>query len=1039
MKYRGLIFVYLLLCTALLYGNTTLIPFGSTWKYLDNGTDQGTAWQGIGFNDAVWATGNGQLGYGDGDEATTVSAGCTPVATCGPKYITTYFRKVINIADVSIYGGYTLNVRRDDGVIVYINGVEVFRNNMAAGAVNYLTLATSAADDGNTPQSINLPASVCANGNNTIAVEIHQTNNTSSDITMDLEFIGLSTSTLLNFGSSWKYLDNGSDQGTAWTTTLFNDASWLLGNGQLGYGDGDEATLLSAGCTPVATCGPKYITTYFRRQISIADVSQYSSVKFNCLRDDGVVLYVNGVEVARNNMPAGTINYLTLASANAADDGNTVQVINVPITSFVNGTNTIAVEVHQVNNTSSDITFDLELVGVSSSVLPVLTRGPYLQKGTSSSLILRWRTDLPTDSKVSYGLTAGNLNMVVTNATVATEHEVAITGLTANTKYFYNIGSSSNVLQGDALNYFVTAVTPGTNQVTNIWAMGDCGNNSTNQANVRDRYLSYMGTRHADLWLLLGDNAYNSGFDNEYQTNFFNIYKDDILKNTMLFPAPGNHDYANNGTRQNDHAIPYYDIFNLPSNGECGGVPSNTEAFYSFDYNNIHFLSLDSYGREANTYRIWDTLGPQVVWVKNDLAANTKPWVIAYWHHPPYTMGSHNSDSESDLAAIRTNFIRILERMGVDLILCGHSHCYERSYLLNGHYGNEPTFNLATQAVSNSSAKYDGSLNSCPYEKSTDHPIGTVYTVVGSAGQLGGTQSAFPHNAMLYSNATNGGSLFLQIDDNRLDAKWICADGVIRDQFTMFNDIRKTNTVFISPGNSVTLTASWPGDYSWTHDGSTTRSITVAPVTNTTYEVKDVNNCVIDVFNVVVNVLPVELIYFNGYDKKDVVLLDWETGSEVNVDRFIIEKSGNGVDFFELGSKDAKGTSSINTYYSIEDAFPYSGVNYYRIKILDNDGSYSYSKIIQVKHLVQGTASIMVYPNPVLSECNVYCRNFTAFEQVQMQISNIQGQVLTDFAFYFNPSEYVVPIDMTNFSDGIYLLKVKTQSAEIVKKIVCSH
>ena len=113
----------------MLYGNTTLIPFGSTWKYLDNGTNQGTAWQGIGFNDAAWATGNGQLGYGDGDEATTVSAGCTPVATCGPKYITTYFRKVINIADVSIYGGYTLNVKRDDGVIVYINGVEVFRNN----------------------------------------------------------------------------------------------------------------------------------------------------------------------------------------------------------------------------------------------------------------------------------------------------------------------------------------------------------------------------------------------------------------------------------------------------------------------------------------------------------------------------------------------------------------------------------------------------------------------------------------------------------------------------------------------------------------------------------------------------------------------------------------------------------------------------------------------------------------------------------------------------------------------------------------------
>ena len=1036
MERRGVILFFLCLCITLLKGNTTLIPYGASWKFLDNGTDQGVAWQGTGFNDLLWAIGNSQLGYGDGDEATILNAGCTPVATCGPKFITTYFRKVINIPDVSAFGGYTLSVKRDDGVVVYINGVEVFRNNIAAGAVNYMTLATSAVDDGNTPQTINLPASVCSNGNNTIAVEIHQTNNTSSDITMDLEFVGLSTTTLLNFGASWKYLDNGSNQGVSWYGTGFDDAAWATSNAQFGYGDGDEATVVNAGCTPVATCGPKYITTYFRRQFSIADITLFSSVNINCFRDDGIIIYVNGVEVGRNNMPTGAVNYLTLASGNAVDDGNTVQVINVPIAAFLNGSNTIAVEVHQVNNTSSDITFDLELVGVSSSVLPTLTRGPYLQKGTTSSLIIRWRTDLPTNSIVNYGLTLGSLSFSATNPSITTEHEVMITGLMPNTKYFYNIGSSLSVLQGDALNYFTTAVSPGTNQVTNIWAMGDCGNNSINQVNVRNQYLSFMGSQHADLWLLLGDNAYNSGFDNEYQSNFFNVYRDNILKNTMLFPAPGNHDYANNGTRQNDHAIPYYDIFNLPTNGECGGVPSNTEAFYSFDYNNIHFLSLDSYGREASTYRIWDTLGPQVVWVKNDLASNTKPWVIAYWHHPPYTMGSHNSDSEADLAAIRTNFIRILERMGVDLILCGHSHSYERSFLINGHYGNEPTFNLATQAVSNSSAKYDGTLNSCPYEKSVDHPIGTVYAVVGSAGQLGGTQGAFPHNAMLYSNATNGGSLFLQVDDNRLDAKWICADGVIRDQFTMFNDVRKTNTIFVSPGNSVTLTASWPGNYLWTHDGSSTKSVTVAPVSNTTYEVKDVNNCVVDVFNVVVNVLPVELIYFKGHDKDGLVLLEWETGSEVNVESFIIEKSNNGVDFFQLGNKAAKGSSSINTFYSFDDFFPYVGMNYYRLKIQDNDGSYSYSKIIQVNHLAQGKENVLVYPNPVLNECNVYFRDFKMFEQVELQLCNIQGQVLWNYNFFFNPSQYIFPVDMTNFSTGIYLLKVRTKNTEIVRKIL---
>src|SRR3990172_10841868 len=90
---------------------TTLVAAGDSWKYLDNGTDQGTAWYGTGFNDASWASGNAQLGYGDGDEMTVVSYG--PSST--NKYITTYFRKTITVADASLYASYSLGVKRDDG------------------------------------------------------------------------------------------------------------------------------------------------------------------------------------------------------------------------------------------------------------------------------------------------------------------------------------------------------------------------------------------------------------------------------------------------------------------------------------------------------------------------------------------------------------------------------------------------------------------------------------------------------------------------------------------------------------------------------------------------------------------------------------------------------------------------------------------------------------------------------------------------------------------------------------------------------------
>jgi hypothetical protein len=658
--------------------------------------------------------------------------------------------------------------------------------------------------------------------------------------------------TLIATGTSWKYLDNGSNQGTAWYGTSFSDASWASGNAQLGYGDADEATVVSYGPNSSA----KYITTYFRKTISVADASLFTNYTLNIKRDDGVVVYINGAEKYRNNMPTGTISYTTGASTTCSDDGAGFQTATLASGSLVTGTNVIAVEMHQVNGSSSDISFDLSLIGnpPGGGGSATLTRGPYLQSGTPTSVVIRWRSSVATNTTVKYGLSAGSLTSTASNASSVTEHEIKLTGLTANTKYFYSIGSSTQTLQGDANNFFVTAPTVGTEKKTNIWVTGDCGNNSTNQANVRNQYATYIGSNYTDVWLLLGDNAYDAGTDSEYQSKFFDIYKDDMLKKTVLWPATGNHDYANNATRQNDHNIPYYSHFTLPTNAEAGGVASNTEAFYSYNYANIHFISLDSYGKESNTYRLYDTLGPQVVWLKQDLAANTQQWTIVYWHHPPYTMGSHNSDTESELINIRQNFIRILERYKVDLILCGHSHVYERSRLMKGHYGNESTFSAATNNLSSSSAKYDGSSNSCPYIKNTSTPYnGTVYVVAGSAGQLGGTQTSFPHAAMYYSNATNGGSLALTVEANRLDAKWVCSDGVVRDQFTMEKNVNKTTNVTITSGQSTTLNASWIGNYSWTPGGANTRSINVSPTTSTTYTVTDGNGCLSDVFNVTVN------------------------------------------------------------------------------------------------------------------------------------------------------------------------------------------
>lgn len=491
---------------------------------------------------------------------------------------------------------------------------------------------------------------------------------------------------------------------------------------------------------------------------------------------------------------------------------------------------------------------------------PGLLRGPYLQAATPNTIIVRWRTDALARSRVRYGTSPDNLNMMTDDSTLVTDHAVKLTGLSPRTRYYYSIGAFRDTLQGDSENYFYTLPKPGEKAKYRIGIFGDCGTNNLQQHSVRDQFLKYLGDNYLDAWILLGDNSYENGTDAQYQPNFFNVYKDHLLKKSPLFPSPGNHDYGNidflaREVPKRFHEIAYYQIFSMPTEGEAGGVPSHNPAYYSFDIGNIHFISLDSYGREGNGYKMYDTLSEQAQWLKKDLENNrNKDWVIAYFHHPPYTMGTHNSDRERDLVQIRTDFIPILERYGVDLVICGHSHLYERSRLMKGHYGMEETFDSTRHNLSQSSGMYNGEDNSCPYIKDPLTNRGTVYVVSGSAGKLGRSQGTYPHDAMYYSNAVMGGASILEVDDNRLDLKWICADGVIRDQFTMMKNVNRVTRINHKRGAPLTLTASFVGNYVWS-DGQTTRSIRVNPKKKgvTTYTVHDQYGCLKDTFEVTVS------------------------------------------------------------------------------------------------------------------------------------------------------------------------------------------
>ncbi|GAB3703385.1 hypothetical protein GCM10027592_33310 [Spirosoma flavus] len=475
-----------------------------------------------------------------------------------------------------------------------------------------------------------------------------------------------------------------------------------------------------------------------------------------------------------------------------------------------------------------------------TAMAQTLTRSPYLQTVTPTGITIRWRTDQPTDSRVRFGSSLGQLNQQTTNSAVTTEHIVTLTNLQPATRYYYAIGSStSDILVSNELN-FKTSPAPGSTAPVRIWALGDFGTGSANQMDVAQRYRQLAQTRPADVWLWLGDNAYSQGTDLQYQQNVFTMYAD-ILKYLPFWPTPGNHDYNETPTNFNNE---YFNLTTLPQQAEAGGVASGSEMNYSFNYANVHFVSLDSEGQD--NVRLYDTTGRQVQWLKQDLAANKLPWTIVFFHHPPYSKGPRDSDTFQDQTLIRQNLVPILERYNVDLVLCGHSHVYERSYLMKGHYGLSGTFNITQHAVSTSNARYDGTPNSCPITNKTS---GVIYLVSGSGGQLGGQAPGYPHPAMIFSNNTVGGSMIMDVTNNRLDAQWLAADGTIKDKFTLFKNVSKRYYYFTTPGTSTPLAASWPGDYRW-NTNATTRAINVAPTAPTSYTVTDSFGCLSDVFTI---------------------------------------------------------------------------------------------------------------------------------------------------------------------------------------------
>ncbi|MFP6878194.1 MAG: metallophosphoesterase [Roseibacillus sp.] len=426
-----------------------------------------------------------------------------------------------------------------------------------------------------------------------------------------------------------------------------------------------------------------------------------------------------------------------------------------------------------------------------------VSRGPAIQLTTRDSAILVWRTVGSTLPVVRYGTAPDNLDQealpaqttIRVSPSVAApleiprlhfapddtyQYEAQVTGLTEDTVYYYGVFDGEDLLAGCSADHFFRT-SPGSDagRALRFWVVGDSGDGSVTQIAGFDAMKAFVANdgRPVDAFIHLGDMAYNDGLDAVFQTNFFDIYKT-LLRNTVTWATMGNHEGA-----ISDGVLgigPYYDAYVFPKNGEAGGVPSGSEAYYSFDLGPIHFVCLNSHDEERSQ------VGRMATWLQQDLAQNSADWLIAFWHHPPYSKGSHHSDAEDQLIEMREVMVPILEDHGVDLILAGHSHLYERSMLLDGAY-DTPTL---SKGVILDDGDGDPAGDGAYRKSAHNHPHeGTVAVVAGHG--RGAVASRFAYTPVHRKSILEAGSVLLDLEGDTVTVRMLNSEGVVRDVFQL--------------------------------------------------------------------------------------------------------------------------------------------------------------------------------------------------------------------------------------------------------------
>ncbi|MFS0841070.1 S-layer homology domain-containing protein [Paenibacillus sp. 1P03SA] len=755
-----------------------LIDKGSLWSYSDEGLDYGYAMKSP-FDFSKWKVSAAPFGYkvtggvatGDVGPQTDFGKAATVLSFGGnekKKHITTYFSKTVPISDTAAYESYKAALGVDDGIVLYANGIEVYRAGMSVTEATYTTYATSNKSDPvvyKEDLSVNLKAAL-KNGDNVITAEIHNSSDSSSDLYFDMELTAVLKQSgnggtgggsgtgpadgknivLLPQNAAWKYLDNGTDQAAAWRGDQFADSAWNTQNGPFGYPAGKATDAFGSVKQPISygnNASMKYRTSYFRTTIDVKNLVDYKKIVGTFGIDDGAVLYINGKEVYRFNMPDGEPNFQTLSSATINEPATETADLTAVLNGVLhNGVNVLAAEVHQRSDSSSDLYWDMKLVanpdetpsgggGIKGPVVPSAVALTF-NGDPKTSQGFAWYTDPSvTGTKLEIAESAKVVNGTFPAGTAQTfegtalpvsvyqsssdkssgkfttyaSHKVTASGLKPGTTYSYRIGDGQDGHWSDIRSF----TTEGSGDSFTFLYTTDP------QGTTESEYVTWKHTLEEALnkfptskfVTITGDLVDNGDIENQWMW-LLNQPKD-LFSKLPVVPALGNHESKANNN------FTYH--FNLPNTSNTEAKPDGS--VYSFDYGPAHFMVINT---EYNEAKGIDTVyKKQEEWLRAEAAKTDKKWKIVMFHKSPYSVASHTNDS--DVLFFRKKLTALFDELGIDVVLSGHDHTYTRTYPMFDNVPEKTSTNENNQIID---------------------PKGTLYLVSNAAGDKRYTPKAGP-------------------------------------------------------------------------------------------------------------------------------------------------------------------------------------------------------------------------------------------------------------------------------------------------------